>query len=499
MADRPAAVQSTVRWRRAKKLALIAAACAALAGCAGVRKAPVPIDIEVPAAYRGDKPGALAVGTDLPWWKTYGDPALTRLIGLALDRNRDVQLAVARIEETRALVGPADFALLPQVTVGGNAARERQPQNYRFNLPPGAPRELNLYSTTINAAYELDLWGRLRSLGAAARAEFLASRFARETVAITLLSDVAQTYFDILSARQHLAFTRSTLTTRVEFTDLTRRRFDAGRASAVEVSRAQGAQLGVQARLPQIEQQIAQLENRLAILVGSPVAEAAQLVPLQARLPDAPEVPAGLPSALLERRPDLLAAQQELESAAFRTDAQRAALLPTISLTGSLGLQSRSLGDLLSGAATTWGLGAAILQPLLDASRNRFLVQAQEARERQALIRYQRAAEQAFREVSDALIARASQGELRGTLGEQVRALARAASLAEQRFKAGLAAYFEVIDAQTELLAAQVAENEAQRAVLASTVGLYRSLGGGWDPAAFGEGGHTVSGDPLRK
>ena len=206
-----------------------------------------------------------------------------------------------------------------------------------------------------------------------------------------------------------------------------------------------------------------------------------------------PEVPAGLPSSLLERRPDLLAARQELEAASFRSDAQRAALLPTISLTAVLGLQSRSLGDLLTGSATTWGLGGGLLQPLIDVSRNKFLAQAQEARERQALVRYQRAAEQALREVSDALVARSRQAELRDTLAGQAKSLERAASLAEQRFKAGLAAYFEVIDAQTELFVVQLAESDARRALLAATVGLYKSLGGGWDPAAFADGGHTVS------
>jgi multidrug efflux system outer membrane protein len=450
-----------------------------LQGCAGARREPVPIDVALPAAHRGAGSGdALRSGAELPWWDTWRDPALTRLVERALERNRDIQFAVARIEETRALLGPAAYAELPQLSVAANTGRERLPQSYRFALPPGTDRDVRLYGTAVSASYELDLWGRLRSLQSAVRADFLASRYARETVAITLVGEVAQTYFDILAARQQLALTRDTLERRRAFLDLTRRRFDGGRASAVEVARAEGNLLGVQSRLPGLEQQLAQLENRLAVLVGTGGDEAGSLVPVAAALPAPPEVPAGLPSALLERRPDLLAAQQELEAASFRADAQRAALLPTISLTASLGLQSRSLGDLLSGSATTFALGAGILQPLIDASRNTFLVQAQEARERQALIRYQRVAEQALREVSDALIARSRQAELRDTLAAQVTALARAAALAEARFKAGAAAYFEVLDAQSELLAAQLAENDARRAVLAASVGLYKSLGG---------------------
>ena len=464
-----------------------------LAGCAGARREPVPIDLALPAAHRGATSGdALRNGAELPWWEAWRDPALVRLIGLALERNRDMQIAVARIEETRALIGPTLYAELPRLSVGADIGRERQPQNYRFVLPPGADRDLRLYGTSINASYELDLWGRLRSLESAVRADYLASRFARETVAITLVGDVAQAYFDILAARQQLALTRSTLDSRRGFLDLTRRRFDGGRASAVEVARAEGALLGVQARIPGLEQQLAQQENRLALLVGAVAGDAGALVPVDARLPAPPEVPAGLPSSLLERRPDLLAAQQELEAASFRSAAQRAALLPTISLTASLGLQSRSLGDLLSGSATTFALGAGLLQPLIDASRNKFLAQAQEARERQALVRYQRAAEQALREVSDSLIARSRQAELRDTLAGQAKALERAATLAQARFEAGLAAYFEVLDAQTELLAVQLAENDARRALLAASVGLYKSLGGGWDPAAFAAGGQAT-------
>lgn len=488
---------NAICYRGAARALVFATIGVLLVGCVGARKEPLRVDVNVPASYRGEASGdVLRNGADLPWWETYRDPVLTRLIAQALERNRDVQLAVARIEETRALIGPAEYAELPRLSIGSDVAREYQPRNFRFTLPDSGTRDLRLYGVAVNASYEVDVWGRIRSLEAAVRAEYLASRFARETVAITLIGDVAQTYFDILSARQQISLARSTLRTRGEFLDLTQRRFDGGRASGVEVSRAQGALLGVQARIPPLEQQLGQLENRLAILVGRPLQPDDLQLPTDARLPDPPDVPAGLPSALLERRPDLFAAQQDLESASFRSDAQRALLFPTISLTATLGLQSRALGDLLTGGATTWALGAGILQPLIDSTRNKFLVQAQEARERQALIRYQRATEQAFREVSDSLIARSRQAELRGTLSEQVRALTRAATLSEQRFKAGLAAYFEVIDAQTELLSAQVAENEAQRALLTATVGLYKSLGGGWDTSVFAEGGHTVAPRP---
>jgi multidrug efflux system outer membrane protein len=245
--------------RRLLGTGLLLALVMLLAGCAGARREPVPIDLALPAEHRGATSSeALRNGAELPWWKAWRDPALVRLIGLALERNRDMQIAVARIEETRALIGPTLYAELPRLSVGADIGRERQPQNYRFVLPEGASRDLRLYGTSINASYELDLWGRLRSLESAVRADYLASRFARETVAITLVGDVAQAYFDILAARQQLALTRSTLDSRRGFLDLTRRRFDGGRASAVEVARAEGALLGVQARIPGLEQQLAQ-------------------------------------------------------------------------------------------------------------------------------------------------------------------------------------------------------------------------------------------------
>lgn len=469
---------------RERLLAALLAGAVLATGCAAPRKEP-DRRVPVPDAYRAaSEADALASGAARRWWELYRDPALTALIGAALERNRDLSIAVARIEEAEALLGPALYAGLPQVGIGASATRQQQTLRGLFPLPPGA-RLATIYGTAVSSSFEVDVWGRLRSLENAFRSDLLASRYARETIVITLIGDVAATYFDILALREQLRLTHDTIRTREEFLELTRRRFDAGRASAVEVSRAEGALLGVRARVPPLAQQIGQLENRLAILAGRPLGDAGALVPVDARLPAPPEVPAGLPSALLERRPDLLAATAEMDAASHRARAQRAALFPTIGLTGSIGSTSRELGELFSGPAGTWSFGLSLFAPLLDAGRNKYLVEAQEARERQAVLRYQRTVEAAFREVADALIARSRIAELRATLARQVVALERAARLADQRFRAGLAAYFEVIDAQTELLAARLLENEAQRAQLATLVGLYKSLGGGWDPEAW--------------
>ena len=439
-----------------------------------------------PGAEDGSTPRALAS------WQWWPDAPLREVIAEALVGNRDLQIAVARIEEARALVGPAEYAELPRLAVGAEGSREVLPQRYRTVLAPGADRALQLRGITAGFSYEIDVWGRLKSLEFAARAEFLASRYARETVAIGLAAEVALAWYDIVALREQRAIVAEALAAREAFTDLVSRRDEAGRGSALELARARAAMLGVAARLPAIDQQIAQAENRIAVLVGRSLAQAGAIVPATASLAAPPAVPEGLPSSLLERRPDLLAAREDLEAATYRAEALRAALMPTFSLTGVLGLQSRALAELAGSGATTWSFGANALLPVIDATRNRFLAQAQEARARQALLRYRRGAESAVKEVSDALIARARQGELAEALDRQVAALAQAQVLAQARFRAGAAAYFEVLDAQTERLAARLARTEAQRGLLVAAVGLYKALGGGWDPVAFAAGGHTV-------
>lgn len=461
------------------KRAAIALMAISLTACTTPPKAPAKPDIELPIAFPG---GTAGDGASQQWWTLYKDEALVALIRETLERNRDVRIAAARVAEARALVGPAELASLPQVSVGASAINQQLPQNGQFQFAPGTNRRIPLYGVTANASYEIDFWGRIASLADAVRADYLSTRYAAEVVRIGLIAEVATAYFDILALRREAGITRDAIVNREKFLDLTRRRFDGGRSSQVEVARAESAVAAARTRLPQIELAAAQAANRLAVLVGRGLGDPAALVPVAARLPAPPDVPPGLPASLLERRPDILAAQQDLYGAGNRTNAQRAALLPAVVLTGALGTQSRELSQLFGGGSGTWSLGAALLAPIIDAERNKFRVQAQEAREIQAALRYEKAVETAFREVSDAIVARAKQAEIRDSAQNQARALARLADLALKRYDAGLAAYFEVVDAQTELLNAEIALAEAQRSLLGATVGLYKALGGGWDP-----------------
>lgn len=457
-------------------------ACLLLGGCALTGKEAAKPDIVLPAAFRDGGPRGEIDGQ---WWTLYRDARLVALIRESLEANRDVRIAVARIEEARAQVGPAELAQLPQLGGSAGASRQQYPQNGQFQLAPGASRQVPLYGGSLAASYEFDFWGRIASLAEVARAELLATRYAAETVRIGLIASVATAYFDILALRREVEVTREAIANREKFLDLTRRREQAGRASLAEVARAEGSLAAARARLAQLQLSVAQTGNRLAVLVGRGQGDPSALVASDARLPEAPEVPAGLPSALLERRPDILAAEQNLLGATGRVRTQRAALLPSVSLTGSLGTQSRDLAQLFSGPAGTWSIGVSLLTPLIDADRNRYRVQAQEAIEKQAALRYEKAVENAFREVSDAIVARARQAEVRAALTAQVDAQQRLRDIALRRYEVGIAAYFEVVDAQTGLLNAQIAAAEAQRALLGSSVDLYRALGGGWNPGEF--------------
>ncbi|MGH6636563.1 MAG: TolC family protein [Gammaproteobacteria bacterium] len=305
----------------------------------------------------------------------------------------------------------------------------------------------------------------------------------------TLIGDVATAYFDLRSLDRQLDITRRTVKTREASLDLIRRRHRRGAVSGLDVSRAESELAAAQATLPELKRQSLATENRLRILLAEnpgPVPRAGR--PLAEQFP--PQVPAGLPSSLLERRPDLRAAEYNLVSANALIGATKAALFPTISLTGLLGGESRALSDLFIGPARTWSLGLSLLQPILNADASRYQVEAARARTEQALQQYQQTVQQAFREVSDALNDTAQFNAVHAAQQEQVRALSRSSRLAQLRYASGYSSYLEVLDANRELFAAELALSQAQRNSLVSVVQLYRALGGGWMES---ETSHAVS------
>ncbi|MDB5763890.1 MAG: outer membrane protein multidrug efflux system [Herminiimonas sp.] len=444
---------------------------------------------DVPDSFRAQQETASVQSlADLPWWDVYQDKVLQQLLQTALAQNRDVKIAVARVAEARAQVGVNRIAQLPQVDLAFSAQRGRVFQ-------PGSYVTGGLFNGAADVSFEVDLWQRLASLSDAARAGLLATEYARSSVQISLISDVAAAYFNLLALDQQFGIIERTIVSRERFFQLTQSRFRQGAAAGLDVSRAEASLAATRAGLFDLQRQIEQAENQLQILLGqNPAPVTRPHLDLQA-LPVPREIPAGLPSALLERRPDVRQAEFNLVAATANVRAAKAALFPTISLTGNYGSESVELSKLFSGPTRIWSFGLNLLQPLINAQRNGYQVDAAQARQEQWILQYQSTVAQAFREVSDALAARRSYAGFLRAQEQQVGALRTASFRVLRRYEVGYSSYFEVIDADSSLLAAELQLVQAYRNNLISLVQLYKALGGGWEQAAFS----PVASPPARQ
>lgn len=418
------------------------------------------------------------------WWKAYGDPALDALIEEALAHNTDIRLAAARIDEARATLGLARADQYPSAQIGAEASRTRSTELGTFPIPSPINND---FKVNLQAAYEVDLWGRYRKATEAARADLLATEYAREVVRASLTSDVAKGYFALRALDTQLDLARQTRDTRAGAVDLQRLRFDNGVSSELDLRQAEAELAATDASIAQLTQSVRQQELALALLLGrSPRAIVEQPMargPGLDSLGEPPAVPAGLPSELLARRPDLRQAEQNLLAAQARIGEAKALLFPDLSLTGFLGSESKKLGDLFSGPATIWGLTAGLVQTVFNAGRTEAGIQAADARQTQALVGYEQAVQQAFREVLDALVAHRQARELGVAYQRRATVLARTLELADLRYKNGVDNYLQVLDAQRNLYQAQQAAIDARRAQLAATADLIKALGGGWNGA----------------
>jgi len=437
------------------------------------------------------------------WWTLFGDSKLALAVEDALRYNANVELAVARVDEARAQLGITGADLLP--TVGASFARSRTESSQRTatQLPPGTPRDTNNYRASIDVAYEIDLWNRLRNTQSAARAELLASEAARDTVKMALAADVVQGWFALAALDQQLADTRRALETRTGALGLQKRRYDAGLISDFELRQLESEVAAADAQLPGLERRRLAQHTALAVLLGRTPKEiteergerrvaassmtasagttgAAPASPPVAAVAAPMVVPAGLPSELLLRRPDIVQAEQRMIAANARIAVARAAIFPSITLTGFLGSQSASLADLFTGPAGIWQLAAAVAQPIFSGGRQDAGIAIAQARERQALAQYQLAVQTAFKEVRDALD---GQVAARGQLDAEQRratALRDTLRLARLRFDNGMASQLDLLDAERNLLAAELNVAEALRAQRAAIADLFKALGGGW-------------------
>jgi multidrug efflux system outer membrane protein len=435
---------------------------------------------------------------NVPWWELYPDPVLHELIKTALDQNRDLRIAVERIEEARALYGftRADFG--PKIDATAGARRERVSGE---SLPvTGTDVERSVYTVGASMYWELDLFGRIRRATEAQQAILFATEHARAAIVLALVADVARAYVELRDLDRRLEISNATLVSRREYLELVRVRYEGGLTSELDFRQAESELHRTASQVHEFERQVGEKQNELNLLVGrSPgTIERGSAV---AALPLPPQVPAGLPAELLQRRPDLAAAEQELVAANARIGEAKALLYPTISLTGFLGFESTDLSDLATAPARSWSIGANLLQPIFHSGQLQSRVEVAESQQRQTLFAYENAILRALREVEDALVGYRKSGEKRGSEASRVQAQRRVLELAEVRYRGDVAPYLDVLDAQRSLLDAELDEAQSIRDHYVALILLYKALGGGW-PAAEGKpaegGGASAEAPPGR-
>jgi multidrug efflux system outer membrane protein len=475
--------------------ALVATSTLLLAGCKLGPDYRRP-DTRAPANYRFASGADAASLADAGWWQVYQDTRLQQLIREALANNLDVGIAAARVDQARAALGATRLQQLPTISVSAGAERERTSQ---FELLPGTPLISNIFELEGNLSYEVDFWGKYRRASEAARAQLLQSDFARQDVIAGLVAGVATAYFTLQALDEQLEITNRTIATRQKFVDLTSAQHDRGTVSELDVATAQGQLAIAKANLPELRRQIGLTEDQLSVLLGhnpdqvlrTPL-EASEPVAADAATP-APVPAAGLPSSLLERRPDLREAEQNLVAANAQVGVAKANLFPTITLTGTGGVASTALSSLFTGPARLWSFGGSALQPLLDSQRSLYQLDLADAQKRQALLQYQKSVQTAFQEVSDALIARQQYAEVQIQEQTWVAAQRTANAIALARYRVGYASYFNVIDSDRDLFSAELSLSAARLNTLLSVVQLYRALGGGWQTEQA-----TAANSPVR-
>ena len=459
---------------------------ALLAGCTMGPAYQRP-EAELPAAWPA-APGKPV--KDEHWWALYSDPMLDKLIFEALAHNRDLALAAARVDEARAIARVVDSELVPSIDAQAQRDRTRASARSAVQLPPSVPLERNTYRAQVNVSYELDLWGRLRSASRAAQAELLASEAAQETVRITLTTEVVRAYYSLIALDDQVEATRRSLDLRSGGLDLQKIRQQAGLINDFNLRQLEAEVAAARAQLPVLEGNRTAQELALAVLLGrSPraIMEGSIARGADRGQPAAPVVPDGLPSDLLLRRPDIVAAEQQLIAANARIASARALLFPRIGLTGFYGSESASLTDLFTGPARIWSLAFGLAQPIFQGGRLFGEIEAVEARERQAVAQYQKTLQEAFREVRQAIVIQARAREAFDAETERVTALTDALRLSRIRYENGLLSQLEVIDSERNLLQAQLNRADALRVQRAAVADLVKALGGGW--AGFAEAG----------
>jgi outer membrane protein, multidrug efflux system len=486
--------QNCRRCYRSYLSPLLLLAVAGLVGCAVGPNYKRPT-VDVPVTYRGSTPGS-SPGADAQseparanppevasekqtlgdekWWEVFQDRELQGLIRTALKNNYDVRIAAARVLEARAQLGITRADQFPSLSAGGNITSQQSPK-----IGPIPAYEVTQGELAASAAWNLDFWGKYRRATEAARANLLANEWAQKAVMATLVANLATSYFQLRQLDLELEISNRTLSSRKDSLQLTQTLEQTGINSLLDVRQSEQLVYTAATEVPDFERQIAQEENAISILMGNNPGD----IPRGLRLteqPHAPEVPAGLPSALLERRPDIREAEESLIAANAQIGVARAAYFPQISLTGTAGFESPALTNLFTGPAGLWNLAGAFTQPIFEGGRLKSNVRLAEAQREQMILTYQETIQGALRDVSNALVAYRKNRELRIQQEHLFESAQGAAHLSHDRFDAGTTDYLEVLTNETNSFSAELGLAQAQANELIALVQIYLALGGGW-------------------
>lgn len=413
-----------------------------------------------------------------PWWELYQDSTLNELVGKALENNTDIKLAVARIEEADAFMREVGAALYPSVELDAGAGRSRISEIGPNPLFGFIPPLREAYNIQLSTSFELDFWGKLRRAKESARAQALASRYAHDTVALSLTGLVVSNYLQLRSLDSQIALSEDSLRTRDESLALTKKRLEGGVSSALDVYQAEVASSSLAAQIVELKRQRAISENQLAVLTGQlDLKLAAGSID---QLPVPPQPPAGLPSALLESRPDVRQAEELLVAQNANIGVAKAALFPTISLTANYGGESAELSDVLKSAARIWSVGLGLNLPIFDSGRLSARLDQATAQQKQALASYEAAVRKAFQEVNDALVTNRQNTEREILLNNTKESAKKAMEVSENRYKSGYSAYIDVLDSQRVYNETAITYIQSRQARLIASVDLFKALGGGW-------------------
>lgn len=463
------------------KLVSLAVTATLLSGCQSIWPDYARPTVAVPAQYSESADQAkdqAASQISNTWWTLYQDQVLNDLVAKALLNNTDIKLAAARIEEADAVMREVGAALFPQVDLNAGGSRTRVTGLGSNPVIPGNP--FNDYKAQLGTSFEIDFWGKFRRAKESARAQALSTRYAKDTVALSLSGLVASNYLVLRSVESQIAISQDNLKSRDISLALTKRRLEGGVVSALDVHQAEVASANLSAQLAELNRLRAITLHQLAVLTGTlDLNVAAADINT---LPIPPTPPAGLPSSLLEARPDVRQAEEQMIAANANIAVAKAALYPSISLTASYGGESLELGDILKSAARIWTAGLSLNLPIFDGGRLNSKVDQASAKQKQALASYESAVQNAFREVNDALVNLRQNTEREAALNRSQEAAKKALDVSENRYQSGYSAYLDVLDAQRVYNDAALAFIQSRQARLVATVDLFKALGGGWKP-----------------